>query len=65
MSNGQEPQGLYKPSSEIVANANIKSYEEMARWAEGDLTGFWAAQAEQFVWFQPWDKVLDDSDKPF
>ena len=65
MSNGQEPQDLYKPSSEIVANANVKSYEEMARWAEGDLAGFWAAQAEQFTWFQPWDKVLDDSDKPF
>ena len=65
MNNGQEPQDLYKPSSEIVANANVKSYEEMARWAEGDLAGFWAAQAEQFVWFQPWDKVLDDSNKPF
>ncbi len=65
MSNGQEPQDLYKPSPEIVANANVKSYEEMARWAEGDLAGFWAAQAEQFVWFQPWDKVLDDSNKPF
>ena len=65
MNNGQEPQDIYKPSSEIVANANVKSYEEMARWAEGDLAGFWADQAEQFVWFQPWDKVLDDSNKPF
>ena len=65
MNNGQEPQDIYKPSSEIIANANVKSYEEMARWAEGDLAGFWAAQAEQFVWFQPWDKALDDSNKPF
>ena len=65
MNNGQEPQGIYKPSPEIIANANVKSYEEMARWAADDLAGFWAAQAEQFVWFQPWDKALDDSNKPF
>ena len=56
---------VYKPSSEIIANANVKSYEEMARWAEGDLAGFWAAQAEEFEWFQKWDKVLDDSNTPF
>ena len=56
---------VYKPSSEIIANANVKSYEEMARWAEGDLAGFWAAQAEQFEWFQKWDTVLDDSNAPF
>src|SRR5512136_642486 len=65
VNNGQEPQDIYKPSSEIVANANVKSYEEMAQWAKDDLAGFWAAQAEQFVWFQPWDKALDDSNKPF
>ena len=56
---------VYKPSSEIIAHANVKSYEEMARWAEGDLAGFWAAQAEQFEWFQKWDTVLDDSNAPF
>jgi acetyl-CoA synthetase len=65
MSNGPEPQATYKPSAEIVAQANVQSYEELARWAERDLEGFWAAQAAQFAWFQPWDKVLDDSNKPF
>ena len=65
MSNGQESAEIYKPSPEIVAAANAKSYEELARWADEDLPGFWAAQAEQFEWFEKWDRVLDDSEKPF
>jgi len=56
---------IYPPSPEIVANANIKSYEEMARLAEKDLAAFWGARAEEFEWFKKWDKVLDDSNKPF
>ena len=65
MSIGQETPEIYPPSPKIVAEANIKSYEEMAQAATDDLEGFWAEQAEQFVWFQRWEKVLDDSDKPF
>ncbi len=56
---------IYPPSPEVVANANIKSYEEMARLAEKDLAAFWGARAEEFEWFKKWDKVLDDSNKPF
>ena len=56
---------IYSPSPETVAVANVKSYEEMAAWAERDLAGFWGVQAEQFDWFQKWDTVLDDSNAPF
>jgi acetyl-CoA synthetase len=56
---------VYSPSPEVVANANVKSYEEMARAADKDLQAFWAARAEEFDWFKKWDKVLDDSNKPF
>ena len=56
---------VYPPSPEVMANANVKSYEEMARAAEKDLAGFWGARAEEFDWFKKWDKVLDDSKKPF
>ncbi len=56
---------VYPPSPEVVANANVKSYEEMARSAEKDLAGFWGARAEEFDWFKKWDKVLDESKKPF
>ena len=65
MSNEQEPQEIYPPSPDIVASANVKSYEEMAAWADRDLAGFWAERAEEFFWFQKWDQVLDDSQKPF
>jgi len=65
MSSAQESVELYAPSPDVAAQANVKNYEELARWAERDLEGFWAAQAEQFVWFQQWDRVLDDSNKPF
>ena len=56
---------VYPPSPEVVANANIKSYEEMARAADKDLAAFWAERAEEFEWFKKWDTVLDDSNKPF
>jgi acetyl-CoA synthetase len=64
MSNESQPE-VYSPSPEVAAAANVKSYEEMARAADQDLEEFWAERAQEFVWFKPWDKVLDDSNKPF
>jgi len=61
----QGSQEIYKPSPEVIAAANVKSYKELARRAEEDLAGFWAEQAEEFVWFKKWDQVLDESSKPF
>lgn len=41
------------------------SYEkEYARSME-DPEGFWAEAAAEIDWYKPWDKVLDDSNKPF
>ena len=65
MSNEHGNQELYRPSAEVIENAFVKNFEEKVRCAQTDLEGFWAEQAEQFVWFQKWDKVLDDSNKPF
>ncbi len=61
----EAPSEIFAPSPDVVANANIKSYEEMARRADQDLQAFWAERAEEFDWFKKWDKVLDDSNKPF
>ena len=36
-------------------------YEE----ADRDPEAWWVKQAEALDWFEPWDTVLDDSDKPF
>ena len=33
--------------------------------ADRDPERWWAKQAEELHWFEPWDTVLDDSDKPF
>ena len=30
-----------------------------------DPSGFWADAAEEIHWYKKWDKVLDDSNKPF
>ena len=43
----QEMRGeVYSPSPEIVANANVKSYEETARLADNDWQDFWGARAQ-------------------
>jgi len=67
MSNGNsEMEGeVYYPSDEIVAQANIPDWDEMAQFALKDLEGFWAERAEELEWFEKWDKVLDDSNTPF
>ena len=45
MSN-ESPQEVYLPSPDVVAAANVKSYEEMAHAADQDLEAFWAERAQ-------------------
>jgi acetyl-CoA synthetase len=61
----QETSDLYRPSSEVIDNAHIKNRAEQAQHAARDLAGFWAERAEEYEWFEPWEKVLDDSNAPF
>src|SRR5471030_2144184 len=42
-----------------------KGYKETYRRAMSDPTGFWAEAAEAIDWERRWDRVLDDSNKPF
>jgi acetyl-CoA synthetase len=56
---------FYKPTQDAIDAAFIKDRAEVTREAEQDLEAFWGRQAEEFVWFKPWDKVLDDSNNPF
>ena len=39
--------------------------EAVYKEAADDLEGYWARRARELEWYQPWDKVLDDSQKPF
>ncbi len=41
------------------------SYDEQFRKSIDDPEGFWGEAAEGITWYKKWDKVLDDSNKPF
>ena len=56
---------VYYPSDEVIAQANLKDWDAIAASALKDPQAFWAKEAEELEWFQKWDKVLDDSNKPF
>ena len=56
---------LYLPGADIVQNAVVSNPDDLYRRASEDLEGFWDEQARQFDWFEPYTKVLDDSNKPF
>ena len=40
-------------------------YEIAHQQSIEDPDGFWGAAAEDCLWYRKWDKVLDDSNKPF
>ncbi len=40
-------------------------YEEVFKRSIEDPDGFWGEAAEKISWYKKWDKVLDDSNKPF
>ena len=56
---------FYYPTKDIVRKANVKEYETLYQQSIDDREGFWAAEAKKLDWFKKWDKVLDDSNKPF
>lgn len=62
MDNEQE---IYHPSDEVINYASIKNYDELYQYSINNREAFWAEQAETLVWNKKWDKVLDDSEKPF
>ena len=50
------------PSAEFVAQARISSmeqYEELHKESIEQPDTFWAREAQDLTWQQPWDKVLD------
>jgi acetyl-CoA synthetase len=55
---------IFKPSVETVERAHVKNWETELEKGK-DFKKYWAEKAEQFEWFQQWDEVLDESNKPF
>jgi acetyl-CoA synthetase len=56
---------IFYPSNTILKNAHARDWEAIRAQAELNLEGFWAKEASELHWFEPWTKVLDDSKKPF
>jgi acetyl-CoA synthetase len=56
---------VYYPTPEVVAQARVKDWDALAKSALADPLAFWAKEAEELEWYRRWDKVLDDSKKPF
>jgi acetyl-CoA synthetase len=61
-----EDQILYRPPSDIIDAAHVPDYEALRAEANADPVAFWEARATELLdWYEPWEKVLDDSDAPF
>jgi acetyl-CoA synthetase len=56
---------IFYPSNDTIINARARDWEAISAQAEINLEGFWAKEASELHWFEPWTKVLDDSKKPF
>lgn len=56
---------VFYPSQEVIDQANVKEYDALYKKSIEDPEGFWAEQANNLDWFKKWDKVLDESNKPF
>jgi acetyl-CoA synthetase len=57
---------MYYPSSEILSQAYIKDWAELAQRADEDFIAFWEERARELIdWHKSWTQVLDDSKRPF
>jgi acetyl-CoA synthetase len=56
---------VYYPGKEIIDNATINDWDALNKKANEDYLGFWEDKAKELHWFSKWEKVLDDSQKPF
>jgi acetyl-CoA synthetase len=55
---------VFKANYKIVEEAHVKNWEAEIEKGK-DLEKYWSEKAGQFEWFEKWDKVLDESKKPF
>ena len=64
--NGNTSGEIFYPPEHIVKHANQPDYDAIHQTMLDDLAGTWGAIArDEFEWFKPWDKTLDDSEAPF
>ncbi|WP_371186644.1 acetate--CoA ligase [Thalassotalea maritima] len=56
---------FFHPSQDVVQQANVEEYDALYDFSITNREAFWAEQAHTLDWYQPWDKVLDESNAPF
>jgi acetyl-CoA synthetase len=56
---------LFHPDMSVVKKARVKDYETMYKESIADREGFWNKEARTLSWYRKWEKILDDSGKPF
>ena len=65
---------VFHPTPEMVEHSNvmayarskgIASYDELYQWTLDHNEQFWADMANELEWYEPWERVLDDDNKPF
>lgn len=56
---------VFYPSEKTKVKALVKDRSVIDAKAAKDPSGFWADYASELHWFRKWDKVMDDSGKPF
>ncbi len=56
---------VFYPTDQIINFSHAKDWEEVRRYAQENYTDFWATEAAELHWFKKWEKVVDDSNKPF
>src|SRR5262249_55862271 len=70
-----DQQKFYYPPKALAENSNILAYarekgfasgDELYDWSIQNREQFWSEMATRFCdWYQPWEQVLDASEKPF
>ena len=65
MSEHENQNEIYHPSPQVIENANVQNIDELYKWAFDNPLEFWEQRANEYEWYSKWDKVLDDSKKPF
>lgn len=56
---------LYPPVEAIIESYPIQDADALYQHSITNREQYWAEQAEKLNWYKKWDKVFDDSDKPF
>ena len=57
---------VYPPSPEVLASVGEPNYLELRKEALADPLAWWDKKAKELVdWFEPYEQVLDESNKPF